>query len=150
MGRIKKARNTWHLLSKKLPNYTKIKTRTKIRLWNPLVRSTLTYVMQTREIALPDQKYLESCTFARIRQIQNRYWYKKTRKPLTHETQYTLRQPTTISWVDKLRLIHMIRKTKHGRNIHHTNNHYVTNTIDIYIWNREWGTMRTNKRPTKT
>ena len=80
-NRIKKAKNVWGALRRKLFNHSKIATRAKALLWNALIRSTLTYAIQTQDISQHGQRNVNGFTFKCTRQILHRYWYNETHKP---------------------------------------------------------------------
>ena len=58
--RIKKARNAWNILRKRLISRSKLSRKTKTLIRNALIRSTLTYALQTHEITEQDQKWINS------------------------------------------------------------------------------------------
>ena len=52
---------------------------------------------------------------------------KKTAK----QTHISFGQPTETSWINKLRIMHTMRQTRHERNIHHSKQQYVTATLEM-------------------
>ena len=124
----KKARTLRNPLRRKLHNSRKINTRTKTLLRNALIRSTLTYALQPHEIAIHGQQRIDSFTFARIRQIVNIHWYKEHHKPQRRRKHTTLAQPATTSWINKLRIAHMLQQTRNGWNAQETPLHYGKST----------------------
>ena len=94
----------------KNPNQNKLTARTKIILWNALIRSTLTYAIQTQDIAAPGQQNIDGFALRCLRQIQHIYRYNEIRKPQKSTTHAALRQPKTTSWVNKLRTTNMPEK----------------------------------------
>jgi len=71
-----------------------------------------------------------------MRQIHNSWRYNETGRPSRAKTHIALKQPTAISWINKLRLKHTLRQARKGWNIHHAKYHYVQETIKA--WKREW------------
>ena len=60
-----------------------------------------------------------------------------TTKRTNHkEKNATLLQPTTTSWINKLRIMHMLQQTRGGWNIHHIEHPYAQSTIKL--WQHEW------------
>ena len=88
-ARIHKARQSWQLLRKKLFANKTLKIRTKTLLWNAIVRSTLTYGIQTLDLTEQDKKGLGGFTFYCLRQIQDIHWANKSRKPQSEPTHRT-------------------------------------------------------------
>ena len=134
--RLRKARNTWRQLRNKIFQRTQLKPKTKLLLWNAVIRSTLTYALQTQNIGEKDQKSINAFTFKCLRQISNKYWYKKKHKPNRTKVYKKHRQPSTISWIQKLRTIHMLKHTAKNWKIHHEKYPYVKNTTSN--WEKEW------------
>ena len=85
-ARVRKARNTWGALRKELFNRENVKTRIKVLLWNALIRSTLTYALQTNQISIPGQKRLGSFTPQCAGKMENRYWISETQSAKTNDT----------------------------------------------------------------
>ena len=75
-----------------------------------------------------------------MRHLENRHWIYDTRKPQKHQTHTQLQQPTTMSWINKLRVTHMLRQTREGWNIHNKQTPFVQNTIKI--WQQEWDAQK--------
>ena len=94
-----------------------------------LIRSALTYALQTHEITMRDKQNIDSSTFACVRRILNKFRYKETHAPQRMETYIQLRQPTTASWINKLRIKHMMRQTRDGWSIQNTQQHYANETL---------------------
>ena len=79
--RIRKARNKWHILRRKLVNRRKIQPRIKKLLRNALIRSTLTYGLQTHDIAIHDQQLIDSFAFTRMRILKTNIGTRKLINP---------------------------------------------------------------------
>ena len=77
-----------------------------------------------------------------MRQIPNRRWYRETHKPQKNRTHITSTQPTTTSWINKLRVKHMLHQTRNGWNIHHMSPTYAEETIKM--WKTNGGNMANN------
>merc|ERR1712112_38482 len=72
LHRLKKAKKTWGETKKKLFQNKRIPEKLRIQLWNALIRSTLTYAMQTQEQKI--NNFAQKC----MRQIIEATWYTKT------------------------------------------------------------------------
>ena len=146
-----KTRNVWNALSKKLFNRNQLAARTNTLLWNALIRSTLTYAIQTQDISHRDKPNINDFTVACIRQILHRYRHNETRKPQKEIPHATLHQTTTTSWIIKLRIMHMIRQTRDGWNIHHIKRPYAQNAAKLWQLERaSRGETNTGTTPTRT
>ena len=133
--------------TEKLFNRTKIKTRVKILLRNAIISSALTYALQTHGIAEHGERRINSFTFPRTRLLGNKNWINETHKPQKYATHVATKQPTATSWINKLRIMHMLRQTANGRSIRNAINPYVQTTNKI--WQDEWGKQKKNSHKYK-
>jgi len=62
--------------AKKIFQNNALNKKIRLLLWNAIIRSTMTYALQTREIYKQDLRKLEQFTSKCIRQIMEPYWYK--------------------------------------------------------------------------
>lgn len=58
-----------------------LKKKTKILLWEALVRSTLTYELQTNLANEQNTRKIEQFMFKNIRQIEEPHWFIQKKKP---------------------------------------------------------------------
>lgn len=84
--RMRKARNARSVLRRKLFIRAKLQIKTKVLLWNALIRTTLTYALQTQEITLHDQQTIDAYVSAFMGGIRNKFRYKETQKPKRQQT----------------------------------------------------------------
>ena len=59
-NRLQKAQETWRLTKWKLFQNRTLPEKLRIRLWNAIVRSTLTYSLQTQELTPAQQDRINS------------------------------------------------------------------------------------------
>ena len=92
---IWKARNVRNTLMGKIPNCPKIKTRAELLLRNALVRSTMTYGLQTHGISERDKTLLGGFAFACVRKYRTASGTKRriSRKDTKRITIYPTQQP---------------------------------------------------------
>ena len=62
---------------KKLLRNSNIPEKLRMQLWNALIRSTLTYAMQTQELSESHEKEIKSFSQKRMRKIIDKTWYTK-------------------------------------------------------------------------
>ena len=105
-------------------------------LWNALVRSTLTYALQTHEITEHGQKTHKQLYFCMRQTNTQPILVQRKNMPQRRRIHIELKQPTTVSWIKKLRMKHMITQTHEGWNIHNNQSKYATNTLKE--WKSEW------------
>ena len=91
MQRLQKAKLTWGETRKPIFTNQTLYKKTRILLWDALVRSTITYAIHTQEYTVREAKKLEQFQPKCLRQIQNEQWYinaenHHTRKYTKHET----------------------------------------------------------------
>ena len=146
--RIKKARNAWNILRKRLLNKANLKTRIKTLLWNALIRSTLAYALQTQELSEKDKKRTDSFTFSCMRHLKNQHWIHESQRPNRLDTYTALKQPTTILWIHKQRVNHMLQQTRNIWSIHNKQQQYVQGTIKL--WQQAWEKQKEQLEYTKT
>ena len=65
-------------------------------------------------------------------EIINSYWRKEGNKPQKFTTRNTVTHRATTSWIDKLRVAHMIQRTRNEWNIHHTLRQYAQDALAIW------------------
>jgi len=113
----------------------------RILLWNALVRSTMTYALQTQNLER-DINHREMDSFAHkcIRQMHNKDRY-KTQTWISRDTLYgKYAQPTIYSWLLKLATTHYLRQTTYTNKIH-THEHRNIQHIHT-MWIATWGQHR--------
>jgi len=124
--RLQKAKETWRQAKQKLFQNKTIPEKLRIQLWNALVRSTLTYALQTQEITPAQKETINKFAQKCMRNIIDITWYatKKEQPDIefnsirTRKVYLRTEQPTITSWMEKQSTIHMARQTKPHRKIH--------------------------------
>jgi len=107
--RLQKAKQTWGIARKRLSQNRNIPTKLRIQLWNALIRSTLTYALQTQELTAPLENKLNAFTQKCMRQITEKTWYAQTQPTKqNHKTARThtipdnkSAQPSPLGWKNK-------------------------------------------------
>ena len=93
-------------------------------MWGALIRSTLTYSLQTQELKPPQKRKIYSLENMHMRKIIETTGYakinttNKKRKKKTynaHTVHIRTQQPTITSWLGKQRIIEMARQTDRPR-----------------------------------
>ena len=109
-------------------------------LRDALVRTTLTYALQTRDLNEQDIRKLEKFTFKCIRQIIEPRWYMRgTHIPKTHTYQrYGIL--VVRSRLGKLEITHRHRQTINTWNIH--TRQKLTTTINDEMWQTNWQKLK--------
>ena len=110
-------------------------------LRNAIVRSTLTYGIQTLDLTEQGKQRMDGFAFYCLRQIQDIYWSQKPQKPQSKSLYIQMQQPTTASWVKKLRLKHAFAQTRSNWNIHSHQLPMITKTRQT--WHEEWQEQKT-------
>ena len=70
---------------------------TKQLLRNAIVRSALTYGLQTLELTSRDKRSIDCFTFYWLRQVQDNYWPRKPQKPQRAQLHIATRKPKSTS-----------------------------------------------------
>jgi len=95
-----------------------INKKVRIILRNAIIRSTLTYALQTHEQTPREIHKLEQFMFKCIRQIVEPYWYKPGKHIARNSTYKKYNIPTIKTWLEKLAITHHLRQTINTWNIH--------------------------------
>jgi len=69
--RLTKAKQTWNTTRKKLFQNQYIPGKIRVQLWNALIRSTLTYALQTQELATTQENKINSFAQVCLSKITN-------------------------------------------------------------------------------
>jgi len=118
MHRTNLAKQTWAKTRKQLFTNPILNAKTKILLWNSLIRSTMTYALQTQEYTTKQLSKAEQFHFKRIRVINDTEWYQKTNKPTKQQLHQKHNQPAIKTWIQKLAITHHLRQTTNSWKIH--------------------------------
>jgi len=87
--RLQKAKETWRQTKQKLFQNKTIPEKLRIQLWNALVRSTLTYALQTQEITPAQKETINKFAQKCMRTIIDSTWYtRKKNNQTSNSTQY--------------------------------------------------------------
>ena len=112
------------------------KNRTKLTIRNAIVRSTLTYGIQTLDLTEQDNRRMGGFTFYCLRQIHDIHWSRKSQKPQSENLHIQMQQPATTSRIRKLRLKHAFTQTRNKWNIHSHQLPLIAKTRQT--WHEEW------------
>ena len=140
-ARLRKARQSCQTTRKELFTNMALKIRTNHLLRNAIARSTLTYGIQTLQLAEQEKQRLNGFTFYCMRMIQYIYWSRKPQKPQSKNLRITTRHPTTTSWFQKLKLKHALAQTRTHWNIHSRKIPLII--INRKTWHGEWQGQKT-------
>ena len=110
---------------KKLFQNKYLPEKLRIQIWNALVRSTLTYALQTQELTEPQEAKINSFAqkcMRRITEATDNKWNIQTRNNEKHQNAYSIHlrtmQPTITSWMEKQAIIAMVKQTAPSRQLH--------------------------------
>ena len=140
--RLFEARQSWRILRRRIPTCATLKNKTKLMLRNAIVRSTLTYGIQTLDLTGQDKQRMGGFAFYCLRQIHDIHWPQKPQKPQRKNMRAQMQQPATASWIWKLRLKHAFTQTRNICDIHSQQLPMITKTRQT--WHEERREQKTN------
>jgi len=97
----------------------------RIQIWNALIRSTLTYALQTQELTESQETkingFAQNC-MREITEATDNKWIIQTRNKEKRQSAYSIHlrtmRPTITSWMEKQTMIAMVKQTAPSRQLH--------------------------------
>ena len=113
--RMKGAKQAWNLLKNKVYRNDKIPTEIRLRIWNAITRSTMTYGLGISELKEGERKIIDNFTSKCMRNINLpnlKRGCDDDKKKKTRVIYSEMNQPTTESWIRVLKTAYYLKLQK--------------------------------------